>query len=99
MLAAELTLEPPPPYASFSSHTAPDPWETQHTRLVDDRWSELFLSKLKEIAEYQEKRSKLTSTTRPKKEEPPKGDKKGKGSGKAGKKQKDSEETSQAAPQ
>ena len=99
LLAAELTLEPPPPYASFSSHTAPDPWETQHTRLVDDRWSELFLSKLKEIAEYQEKRSKLTSTTRPKKEEPPKGDKKGKGSGKAGKKQKDSEETSQAAPQ
>ena len=59
LLAAEMTLEQPPPYASFASHAPPDAWEIQHTRLVDDRWAELFLAKLKDLAEYQEKKMKL----------------------------------------
>lgn len=98
LLSQELTLEPPPPYASFANHAAPEMWEVQHTRLIDDRWSELFLSKLKELAEYQEKKLKLTAPNRPKKEDTPKADKP-KGKGKNGKKQKDSEETGPPAPQ
>ena len=60
LLASETSLEPPPPYASFSLHTAPDAWELQHSRLVDSRWVELFLAKLKDLADYQEKQAKLT---------------------------------------
>ena len=51
LLSSELTLEPPPPYASFAQHSAPDVWEVQHSRLIDDRWMELFLSRLKDMAE------------------------------------------------
>jgi len=80
LLAAELTLEPPPPYSSFSSHNPPDQWETQHTRLVDDRWCELFMAKLKDLAEFQEKKLKLAAP-RGKKEEPSKPDPKKKGKG------------------
>ena len=100
LLANELTLEPPPPYASFNSHTAPEQWEVQHTRLIDDRWCELFMAKLKELAEYQEKKGKLTAAGKTKKEDPPpKAGDKPKGKGKSGKKAKDSEDAGPAAPQ
>lgn len=62
LLASELSLEPPPPYSSFSTHTTPSPWEVPHTRLIDGRWYELILSRLRDLAEYQEKKMKLTTT-------------------------------------
>ena len=59
--------------------------------LIDDRWMELFLSRLKDMAEYQEKKSKLTAgrgrreeNLQQPKPEPPK-----KTKGKGGKKGKD----------
>eukprot|EP00438_Fugacium_kawagutii_P019951 Skav226914 [mRNA] locus=scaffold1147:32653:34984:+ [translate_table: standard] len=102
LIPNEMTLEPAPPYAAFSRHCPPDAWEAQHTRLVDERWIDLMMSKLRDLAEYQEKRGKLTSgkarnddaaaaastTTAPKNEN--KESKKGKGKG--GKKGKGSEE-------
>ena len=100
LLANELTLEPPPPYASFNNHTAPEQWEVQHTRLIDDRWCELFMAKLKELAEYQEKKGKLTAAGKQRREDPaPKAGDKAKGKGKQGKTTRDSEDPSSAAPQ
>ena len=99
LLSSELTLEPPPPYASFAQHSAPDVWEVQHSRLIDDRWMELFLSRLKDMAEYQEKKSKLTAgrgrreeNSQQPKAEPPK-----KTKGKGGKKGKEKESEAAAS--
>ena len=97
LLASETTLEPPPPYASFSLHAAPDAWELQHTRLLDGRWVELFLAKLKDLAEYQEKKSKLTGRPRigpdpAAKESKPDPKAKGKGGSKSGKGKKEGTE-------
>lgn len=63
LLASELSLEPAPPYASFTSHTAPAAWETPRTKLIDGRWFELILSRLKDLAEFQEKKARLGSSS------------------------------------
>ena len=65
--ASELVLEEPPPFASFSRHSPPEMWETQHTRLIDGRRVDLILSKLRDLADYHEKRNKLQP---PRKTEP-----------------------------
>lgn len=59
LLASEVTLENPPPFSAFGHHATPEPWELQHSQLLDPRWVELFLTKLKDLAEYQEKKAKL----------------------------------------
>ncbi|CAK9095183.1 unnamed protein product, partial [Durusdinium trenchii] len=59
LVASELTLEEPPPFASFSRHSPPEIWETQHTRLIDGRWVDLILNKLRDLADYHDKRNKL----------------------------------------
>ena len=59
LLAAEVSLEAPPPYASFSAHVAPETWGLPHSRLLDPRWVELMMHKLRELSDYQEKRIKL----------------------------------------
>eukprot|EP00435_Cladocopium_sp_Y103_P040017 s110_g10.t2 len=89
LLAGELTLEEAPPIHSFANHQLPESWESPHTRLVDGRWLELIMAKLKDIAEFQEKKAKLTPSKRVEEVKPgPKADpakpkgKKGKGSGK-----------------
>ena len=41
----------------------PDPWESPHSALVDAR-CELFMDKLKEIADYREKNGKLGGQAR-----------------------------------
>ena len=90
LLASEVMMELPPPYSSFLSHQPPEQWELQHSRLLDPRWVELMMGKLKDLSDFQEKRIKLTTTRRtedpaaPKVEKPGKGAKgqKGKGNGK-----------------
>lgn len=67
LVASELVLEEPPPFASFSRHSPPEMWETQHTRLIDGRRVDLILSKLRDLADYHEKRNKLQP---PRKTEP-----------------------------
>lgn len=59
LVASEVVLEEPPPFASFNRHSAPEMWETQHSRLIDGRWVDLILSKLRDLADYHEKRNKL----------------------------------------
>jgi hypothetical protein len=102
LLAAEASLEAPPPYSSFNSHTAPEASELQHSRLLDPRWVELFLAKLKDLADYQEKRSKLITKQKSPEQPGPKADPKpkekggGKGKSKA-KKENPEEKTGQGA--
>ena len=89
LMPSEWTLEPPPPMASFNSHHAPDQWEAQTTRLVDERWMELIMAKLKDLSDYQDKKAKL-SGPKPRAEEQQKTENKkdkGKGKGKKGKEQ------------
>lgn len=93
LLAGELALEPAPPYHAFARHQSPAAWEVPHSRLVDGRWFELIMSKLKDMAEYQEKKIKLNASNKrpdttsdaanPPKNPPPKP---GKGAGKKGQK-------------
>ena len=59
LIASELSLEAAPPYTSFQNHSPPSSWETPHTKLVDGRLFDLVVSKLKDLAEFHEKKSKL----------------------------------------
>ena len=71
LVAAEVLLEEPPPFSSFSRHSAPELWETQHSRLLDGRWVDLILNKIKDLADYHEKRNKLQGGRKP--DPPPNG--------------------------
>ena len=52
LLDSEVTLEIPPPFSAFSQHTPPEPWELQHSQLLDPRWVELFLPVLRRILDF-----------------------------------------------
>ena len=39
-------------------------WENPRTKLVDERWLELILAKLRDIHHFQDKKQKLTSSGR-----------------------------------
>lgn len=45
----------------YTLHRAPEPWDLPHSMLVDPRWAELFMTELRDISDYQEKRVKLSS--------------------------------------
>ena len=84
ILAAEGSLEDPPPFSSFSKHTPPDLLEPQHTRLWPTAWAESFMYKVKELDEFVERRSKLGKRTQPNVNAPANEDQPKKGSGKKG---------------
>ena len=93
ILAAEMALEAPPPYSAFAVHQPPAIWEQPHTRLIDHRWVDLCMARLRDVADYHEKKIKLNNSSRagkndenglladPKPKSQPKG-KKGGGKGK-----------------
>ncbi|CAE7735292.1 unnamed protein product, partial [Symbiodinium necroappetens] len=58
-VAGEVLLEDPPPFTSFTSHTLPSGAEVPFTKLVDARWMEIFLARLREVDLYLETRRKL----------------------------------------
>lgn len=60
LVAGEMSLEDPPPLGAFHSHQLPTDSEAPHTRLVDGRWVDLFLQKLADFDQLQEKKRKLT---------------------------------------
>ena len=60
LLAQEMHLEPAPPLSSFSRHRPPDPSEEHRTKIMDQRWVSVLMSKLKERESYLEARRKLT---------------------------------------
>ena len=59
LLAAEGSLEDPPPFSSFSRHSPPEFNEAQHTRLWDGRWAEALMNRVKETDDFVERRQKL----------------------------------------
>ena len=105
LVASEVLLEDPPPFSSFATHRPLEVGESPHTKLIDERWLELFLAKLKDVYEFQEKRMKLAAGNRKQDEVQPdrekdkskdqKGKKKGAGKG-GGPKETEGEKT---APQ
>ncbi len=94
LLAAEVSLEAPPPYSSFNSHQSPEAWDVPHSKLLDSRWVELMMHRLKDLSEYQERRLKLSGARKqeenlekdPKPKAAPKMKGKGKGKEKDGSK-------------
>lgn len=62
VLASEVPLEPPPPMASFGLHHPPTLGELPHTRLLDPRWIDLMVAKVKDLSEYVEKKQRLTAS-------------------------------------
>ena len=60
-LAAELSLEAPPPFSVLSQHQPPNTadGELPYSRLLDARWAEIALSHLRETEEYLTKRRVL----------------------------------------
>lgn len=60
LLASELSLESALPYSAFSGHSLPETWEAPHSKLVDPRWMDLFMHRLREVADFQEKKLKLS---------------------------------------
>ena len=63
-LAQEVLLEAPPPYASFVGKKNPDPVDQPASRLLDERFVELAVWRLKERDSYLESRKRLGAAGR-----------------------------------
>lgn len=59
-LAQEFLLELPPPYGSFSNRRPVDPAEHQSTRLVDDRFLEVMMWRLRDRDQFHESKKRLS---------------------------------------
>ena len=59
LIASEVLLEQPPPFSNFAKHSPPDYQEAPHSRLLDSRWVDALMYRVKELDEYQERRAKL----------------------------------------
>ena len=71
LIAHEAGLEPTsPPFSAFSKHTLPSPNENQFTKLLDARWIEAFVHRVKEIEEYTDRRNRLVRPKPPVFEDP-----------------------------
>ena len=61
LLASEVLMESSsPPFGSFSRHTPPEFGESPHSRLLDSRWVDALMFRVKELDDYAERRSKLS---------------------------------------
>eukprot|EP00438_Fugacium_kawagutii_P022422 Skav224784 [mRNA] locus=scaffold428:252344:254481:+ [translate_table: standard] len=61
VVAAALGLEDNPPFSSFAGHRGLESFEEPHTKLVDGRFLDLVLARLKDLSEFQERKGKLSS--------------------------------------
>ena len=72
LIASEAALEPNgPPFSSFARHVLPDANEAQFSKLLDPRWIEAFVSKVKEMEDYVDRRDRLTRRRQPVPSDPP----------------------------
>ena len=65
LLGAELLFESPAPLQNFSKHRSPDPAELQHTRIVDPRWVQVAVARVREREAFLETKRKLGSRVPP----------------------------------
>ena len=72
-LAAELSLETPPPFSAFAAHVAPviQDGESPFSKLLDSRWAETALSHLKDQDDYLTKRAAVNKAARGSKDKAP----------------------------
>lgn len=62
LLSQEVLLEQPAPLQSFQGRRSPEPWEQSGSKLLDERWLEVFMWRLKSKDSYLESRKRLTQT-------------------------------------
>ena len=60
LLASEYSLESAPPFSAFQRPRTLDPLESKQTRLLDQRWISLFMSRLKERDAFHSAKRNLT---------------------------------------
>ena len=63
-LASEFLLEVPPPFSSFQNRRAPDPSEQVATRLVEDRFLDVMLWRIRDRDSYLESRKRLAASAK-----------------------------------
>ena len=65
VLASDLALEPPPPFAALAQHVLPDParGDLPFSRLLDPRWAESSVAHLQDTDTYLTKRKNLGRST------------------------------------
>ena len=56
----EILLEPPAPFAAFAAKKLPDPWEQATSRLLDDRWLDVLMWRIKDRDAYLEAKKRLS---------------------------------------
>ena len=60
-LSQEVLLEAPPPFSSFIGRKLPEPWEQATSKLLDDRWAEVLMWRLRDRDQFVEARRRLQS--------------------------------------
>ena len=58
-LAQEILLEHAPPYQAFTGKKAPELWEQSSSKILDDRWLDVLMWKIKDRDAYLEARRRL----------------------------------------
>ena len=61
-LAQEVLLEPAAPYAAFAAKRPPEVWEQSTSRILDDRWVDILMWKIKDRDAYLEARKRLAGS-------------------------------------
>lgn len=61
LLSQEILLEDPPPLASFQQKRTVDHWDQPSSRLLDERWQEVLMWRVKSKDSYLESRKRLTT--------------------------------------
>eukprot|EP00435_Cladocopium_sp_Y103_P037073 s2573_g9.t1 len=97
LLSQEILLEDPPPLASFQQKRSVDHWDQPSSKLLDERWQEVLMWRVKSKDSYLESRKRLTTGGgKPSRESTGKGDssrdQREKGKGKKGKDKKPPQE-------
>ena len=102
LLSQEILLEEPPPFASFQGKKLPETWDQAASKLLDERWQDVLMWKVRSKDSYFESRKRLSQGKggkgdHPKRDEadcpqPKKGAKGGKGQTKSESKKKGAEE-------
>ena len=59
LIASEFSLEQTPFFSSFSRHTPPDFQECPHSRILDGRWVDAVMYRVKELDDFAERKAKL----------------------------------------
>ena len=62
VMSQEVTLEPAPPFASFTNKKLPESYEQSASPFLDERWLAVFQWKLKEQDSYLETKRRLAQS-------------------------------------